>query len=360
MYKPNGTKVYYQKSDSLISVKFKKDTEKNEKLEIARLLNPNSESSVISNSNSLIIKTQKGNQPDFDVLMKRNTLVYANQSLISEDGTLQFATDKVLVKIKDNYNLGIVLKKIGLTYVIYRRIGHDKNSYLILLNHGESLSIANKLYESGYFEYAQPSLTHFTKSMNPNYPDQWGFHNTGQSEGTAGIDIKAPEAWGITRGDGNIKVAVIDMGVDLSHPDLGANLLPGYDATEGCAGGSNGGCWGDDSHGTSCAGIIGAINNDKGTVGIASDCKIIPIRSFYSQIVNNTTLARSDTDWDIDAINHAWEQGGADVLSCSWGYFISSIPPGLSAEISAALNYGRNNLGCVIVFAAGNENSSIC
>ncbi len=193
--------------------------------------------------------------------------------------------------------------------------------------------------------------------MNQNYPDQWGFHNTGQSGGTAGIDIKAPEAWGITRGDGNIKVAVIDMGVDLSHPDLMANLLPGYDATEGCAGGSNGGCWGDDSHGTSCAGIIGAINNDIGTVGIASDCKIIPIRSYYSYSDSGELKLRSETDWAIEAINHAWEIDGADILSCSWS--IPSPNPAINAEISAALNYGRNNLGCVIVFAAGNENSSI-
>lgn len=49
---------------------------------------------------------------------------------------------------------------------------------------------------------------------------------------------------------------MIDQGVDLDHHDLAANLLPGFDATDGGDGGINGDCWGNDAHGTCCAGII--------------------------------------------------------------------------------------------------------
>ena len=55
-------------------------------------------------------------------------------------------------------------------------------------------------------------------------------NNTGGLyNGNTGSDIHINPAWNITSGAG-IKVAVIDMGVDLTHPDLVNNLLPGYDA----------------------------------------------------------------------------------------------------------------------------------
>ena len=53
---------------------------------------------------------------------------------------------------------------------------------------------------------------------------QWGLHNTGQTGGTADEDIDAPEAWNITTGSSDIVVAVLDTGIDYTHPDLAANM----------------------------------------------------------------------------------------------------------------------------------------
>lgn len=188
--------------------------------------------------------------------------------------------------------------------------------------------------------------------QNEFYANQWGLNNTGQNGGTAGIDINAPEAWTLTRGCNDIRVAVIDQGVDLDHPDLAANLFPGFDATDGGDGGINGDCWGNDAHGTCCAGIIGAVNNTIGTIGVAHNCRIIPIRVTYTRNGNEIW----DDDWVVSAINHAWEDDGADVLSCSWRY---QNVVAINTEINNALTSGRNNLGCVIVFAAGNNNNSV-
>ena len=76
--------------------------------------------------------------------------------------------------------------------------------------------------------------------MNTNDPfvgDQWSLENTGtntsQYGGVPGADMKVFQAWGTNTGSSNIKVAILDEGVDLNHPDLVANMLPGYDAT-GC------------------------------------------------------------------------------------------------------------------------------
>src|SRR3989442_1714707 len=53
---------------------------------------------------------------------------------------------------------------------------------------------------------------------------QWGLFNTGQNGGKAGADISAMRAWAVTRGSDQVVVAVIDSGVDYSHPDLANNI----------------------------------------------------------------------------------------------------------------------------------------
>src|SRR5512146_753969 len=99
---------------------------------------------------------------------------------------------------------------------------------------------------------------------DPLFPRQWHLQNTGQSGGTPGADVNAPKAWEITTGDPNIVVAMIGIGVDLQHPDLVNNIVPGYDF------------WDNDDtpqidptdtslidgHGTFCAGLIAAEGNN--------------------------------------------------------------------------------------------------
>lgn len=352
IYGDDGKKIYFQETDSIVQLKFKKDAENNEKLDIAQKVNP--DLSIVSFSKNDRIDITLGKEKSFDYknLKSNRNLVYVNRSLLSDDGTIQIPTDKVLVKIKNGYELEESLSKLGIVYENYKHLGHNKNSYIIILKDGESLNIANSLYESGLFEYAQPSFTRFINMTNEFYPNQWGLNNTGQSGGTSGIDINAPEAWQLTQGSNNITVAVIDQGVDLDHPDLTENLLTGYDATDGGNGGTNGDCWGNDAHGTCCAGVIAARNNTIGTIGVAPNCRIVPIRVSYTSNGNQIW----DDDWVVDAINHAWEVSEVDVLSCSWYYTNVSA---ITNEISDALSLGRNNLGCIVVFAAGNLNSSV-
>ena len=76
--------------------------------------------------------------------------------------------------------------------------------------------------------YAQPNyhvqLDCHTYPNDPKYYTQWGMNNTGQTGGTSDADIDAREAWDITTGSSSVIVAVIDTGVDYTHPDLAANI----------------------------------------------------------------------------------------------------------------------------------------
>lgn len=185
------------------------------------------------------------------------------------------------------------------------------------------------------------------------FPRQWHLHNTGQSGGTPGADMRAPEAWEITMGDPNVVVAVVDLGVDSHHPDLVNNLVPGYDLYEDDDKPDPlTGDWGN-GHGTACAGLIAAQgNNEFGVTGVTWNCRIMPIRD--GDGTNYVTEAE-------DASGFRWVANqGAAVLSNSWG-LKNPMPILHSAivDITKANGIGRDGKGCVVVFGAGNNASSL-
>src|SRR5256712_11841406 len=74
--------------------------------------------------------------------------------------------------------------------------------------------------------YAEPNWiveTQVTTPNDPSFSTLWGLNNTGQSGGGPAAAIDAPEAWDITTGSSDVVVAVIDTGIDYTHPDLSAN-----------------------------------------------------------------------------------------------------------------------------------------
>jgi subtilisin family serine protease len=174
-------------------------------------------------------------------------------------------------------------------------------------------------------------------------------HNTGAARGqTPGADVKAAAAWDLTRGSREVVVCLIDDGFDLDHPDLtgpGKLIAPWnfVDDTPRPRPAGPG-----DNHGTACAGLAIAEENGQGVVGLAPGCAWMPLRI---------------GDWLSDALVVDLFQyaayHGADVISCGWSAAAWNFP--LSTKIHAALHQaatrGRSNQkGCVILFAAGDEN----
>ena len=196
------------------------------------------------------------------------------------------------------------------------------------------------------------------KRMNtndPNVGDQWSLENDGVNTsgygGIVGADMKVFNAWGSTTGSSSIKVAIIDEGVDLTHPDLADNMLGGYDAT---GQGSGGNPSGDDAHGTACAGIVAAVgNNNTGGVGVAYDSKIIPVRIAYSNAQGSWVTSNT---WIANALSWSINTADADILSNSWGGGGSSSA--INGAIDNAINNGRGGLGSPVLFAAGNDNGA--
>jgi len=254
---------------------------------------------------------------------------------------------------------------------------------------------------------AQPNYIKKAVSMFPDdtmFGQLWGMHNVGQTDGIPDADIDAPEAWDINTNAGDVIVAVIDSGVDYTHPDLLANMWtnpveelgdkngdgrpgvrdfdddgdglidedsehrqpwePGYNndlVNDDDENGFNDDIYGydfcekwgkprdsdpmdDNGHGTHCAGIIGAVgNNILGVTGVCWNVRIMAIKFLDSLGSGNT--------WDeIQSIRYAINMG-AKVLS------ISSGGPGDDQEEKAAIEEANAN-GIIFVAAAGNSGSN--
>ncbi len=257
-----------------------------------------------------------------------------------------------------------------------------KNIYWLTTNKYSSynaLEASVMLNQCGLFAFAEPNylVSPRTAAVNDQfYNRQWNIHNDSTTTYTNGIigtrdaDMDVDSAWTITTGQSFIKVAVIDAGVDTLHPDLVGNLLPGYDATGGGSKGYPNIDKPQNAHGTACSGIIAAsANNGIGIAGVAHGCKIVPIKVFYyidttySGIVLND-IPYSTSQWFANAINWAWRDAEADVMSNSWGLdpfsftLLSGSPLLVEEAITAAADSGRLGLGTPMLFSSGNDDAT--
>lgn len=178
--------------------------------------------------------------------------------------------------------------------------------------------------------------------------------------------MNVPEAWKTTKGDSKIVVAVIDSGVDDAHKDLKANLssngFDAYNSRKGTKYASTntvsrfGGPFASFGHGTHVAGIIGAVgNNNRGIVGVAPGCTIMPIKIFPTMLdsIRRKPSDRGDDQTAIiasavaEGIIYATEHG-ASIINMSLGF------PYESQSLSLAVNYALQK-GVTVLVAAGNE-----
>lgn len=222
------------------------------------------------------------------------------------------------------------------------------------------IKIANALSESEYVRLAEPSFVSNISLMafrpaDPLFSQQWHLENRGGLFATAGADVSAPDAWEITRGDRSINVCVMDDGVDTDHIDFssaGKIQAPrdfGQGDTDPAPVRNGRGRFGD-NHGTACAGVAVADENAVGVVGIAPRCALMPIRT-SGRISSNSIEALFDFAW----------RNRADVISCSWGVAAEffTLSTRMKKAINKAATKGRNGKGCVILFAAGNEDQPV-
>lgn len=174
---------------------------------------------------------------------------------------------------------------------------------------------------------------------DPLFPSQWGLEQT-----------RVPGAWSHGAFGEGATVAIVDTGVDLSHPEFAGRLLPGLDTTppsrQGCEGPQDRA-----GHGTAVAGIIGAgADNGIGVAGVAPLARLIPVRVYDPQ----------DGAWDDIYAGVEWAiRSEADVINLS----IQSYPG--SGEVRQRERFEQLaaeawQRGKLIVASAGNFSTPLC
>ncbi|MCS6934320.1 MAG: S8 family peptidase [Chitinophagales bacterium] len=282
--------------------------------------------------------------------------------------------NKLFVKIKHAHFETLLLQWAARHACSVRPDEYIKNLY-----HIESLPVerdpiawSRELQREGWCQYAAPNLllNPVVGSNDPHYARQWAIENKGtplQHNGTPDADMDVDSAWTITEGSPDIKIAIIDSGVDTLHNDLKDNMLPGYDAVSDSTDGFPTPAYPNDGHGTCCAGIAAATkDNGTGIAGVAPKCKIIPVRAFYYIKLPNSSdpIPFSTAEAFMKAIGWSWSNAQADILSNSWGLPASLIPflPGgtqpVEDAIQAAYTQGRQGKGIAMFFSSGNDNDS--
>jgi len=287
--------------------------------------------------------------------------VFRQQMGIKYQTGLEMAlSDEIVIKFKSGVS-ETVIDSIN-SYHGLELIQKTKLHNLYRVTEGNPLQIANLYQEGGLVEFSHPNfiskITLHQQSIpnDPYFSNQFYLNNTGQTfnghTGKMDADIDAPEAWAITEGDNDIIVAVLDEGVTSNHVDLPNTRqlrLPGSNFS-GTGSVNDPSPNGNGNHGNACAGIIGATrNNNIGISGVAPKVRIMPIKiSGLNGFATPNNIANALTF----AVNN-----GADVISNSWAAG-SNNPnhfPVIVNAIQNAVTTGRNNLGCVMVFAAGNN-----
>lgn len=241
--------------------------------------------------------------------------------------------------------------------------------------HSRSLDTAallDRLARRGDVEYAEPNYILYADATpaDPYFGLLWGLLNTGQTiggqVGKAGADIRATSAWDITTGSSANVVAVVDTGIDYTHPDLAANVWSAPSAftvtlggvTISCAAGTHGynaikkTCdpMDDNDHGTHVSGTIGARgNNGIGVTGVNWVASIMGAKFLDATGSGTTADAINAIEFAIQAA--AATKAHVRVLSNSWGG--GGFSQALLDEINRA---GANDM--LFVVAAGNAGTN--
>lgn len=282
-----------------------------------------------------VANTNKGTEDSILVMFKPGVSKQERQQLITQQGASLRQLDAQGRDMKMRYVADGRIVKVNVPK------GVDRDHLIKKL-------AANPAVEVAEPDYPVKALA---TPDDPSFGELWGLHNTGQSGGTAGADIKAVDAWDISTGSHDIIIGVIDTGMDYNHPDLIDNRWVNPGSLPGSTYGystlnAEQDPMDSDSHGTHVAGTIGASgNNGTGVVGVNWNVTLLPCQFLGPtggstagaiECINYFTDLKLNHGVDIKATNNSWGGGG------------------FSETLRAAIQSG-GDAGILFIAAAGND-----
>ncbi len=290
--------------------------------------------------------------------------------LKEKNNAFSFNIPEIIVRRKDeNEDLSSILEAFG--NVSVNKYNSDIYVVSTLVENEYKLdNVLKEIRKLDGVKHAQINqcFTLSVTSNDPMYANQWYLENTGtpqQNNGIPGADIEVLPAWNLAKGD-SIIVAVMDSGIDTLHPEFQGRLLPGIDAFATDSINTHGypfTNYDENAHGTACAGIIGAEqDNSIGITGIAPHCKLVPVRFFFYVNFNNQIVPFTNMNALLTGAAYSWNTIDADIISCSAGLtqeyidLLTIDTTICNQELRQATTQGRGGKGTVLLFSAGNDN----
>lgn len=310
----------------------------------ASAFSTNKESNVKNNVSKSFVYPKQSDKKDKDYVEGEAVVMMKGSDLVSTGASLNKIMDvSSSIKVENVSDFKERKSSVSVVTVSSKKLSTKK--IIDELKDEEDVLIA----EPNYI-YRASSITNDTYS---NF--QWALENTGKNNGKVSEDIKPTEMWNkkSTKKDTPV-VAIIDSGVDYTHPDLKdkmwvnpyQNKLKGVHGFDFTGTIDDGEPMDDAGHGTHCAGIIGATrNNNEGVSGVADNVKIMALKFLTSSGMGTTEDAVSAYNYIYNAMKL-----GVNVVAVnnSWG----------SNENSKILLNIINKVGkagAVSVCAAGND-----
>ena len=233
-----------------------------------------------------------------------------------------------------------------------RRLNDLKVIAQVTKNSSNPIKVCGQLIESELVAEAIPdfdipmSTYEFTMPTEDLFPLQWYLENKGAAPGEPkgkiikGADMRVVKAWKRlgNKGSDKIRIAIFDTGFQRDHPSFADKIVGDHIIWQD--GGVN-------HHGTSCTGLAVASENGEGIIGVAPNAELIIIEGPTFSWFELETAFKFCMDNDVD------------IISCSWGQqdFPSGRDPMHDHVFQEITTKGRDGKGCVVLFAAGNEDS---
>ncbi len=198
---------------------------------------------------------------------------------------------------------------------------------------------------------SDPACTFDPNGVDPLYADQWHLNNSGQQGGTVSEDARVVSVWNSGISGRNVNVSVVDDGLDTDHEDLNANVsrnISGINLITDANTPRH--MFSNSAHGTAVGGVIaGRGSNQTGGRGAAPCAKLVGINILEQNTISGSDefSAMTHRSADIHISNNSW--GAPD--NFGWLWPSSSL---WRDGIVSGLSSGRNGLGTIYLWAAGN------
>ena len=284
---------------------------------------------------------------------------FSGRVLVDDKGVINIYTENIFIKFHDEVTEEAckeLIKKHNLE--VKKAVKYAKNAFFVTSAEKvgkEIFPLAEELLDLDRVELCHPEIIKQKKYKQQVYPQQWHLTRTTFMTQEVNAHVEVEQAWQHTMGEG-IVVAVIDDAIDIDHPEFEGTDKVVHPRDMFSETDNPRPSFPNQSHGTSCAGVVCASGLDK-AAGVAPLSTLMPIK------LNANLGSMQEADAFVWAADH-----GADVISCSWGpqdgaWWDPSdpshtnnvpLPDSTRLAIDYAVTNGRNGKGCIITWAAGN------